>query len=390
LAKDTYYIFDEKGEYCNFSGTGNTFNCNNPTVSQFIIDSLSYWTDEMQVDGFRFDLGSIFTRGPDGLVMKEPPLLELMRKAPALQNTLFIAEAWDAAGLYQVGSFPGEKRWSEWNGKYRDTVRRFIKGTDGEIASFMQAICGSQELYFENTPLQSINFITCHDGFSLHDLVSYQEKHNEMNKENNKDGMNDNQNWNCGTEGSTIDKEILLLRNRQMKNFQMVLLLSVGVPMMLMGDEYGHTKQGNNNTYCQDNNLNYFLWDELENKKDLFQFVKKLISFRKEKKDLFCRDSFLSEKDVTWINVDWAPSNHFLSFILKDHKQGKDCLIAFNAHHLPIEFQLPSYTKWSRVADTALSSPLDFIEEIDKRPKLKDTYLIGPRSAIIAEAIYSR
>ncbi len=387
LAKNTYYSFDKKGDYFNFSGTGNTLNCNNPVTAKFIVDSLIYWADEMQVDGFRFDLASIFTRGPDGLVMDNPPLLELIRKAPLLQESLLIAEAWDAVGLYQVGSFPGEKRWSEWNGKYRDTVRKFIKGTDGQLPSFMQALCGSQDLYFKNSPLQSINFITAHDGYTLRDLVSYQEKHNEANKEQNKDGMNDNESWNCGIEGETEDKTISLLRNQQMKNFQMALLLSLGIPMIFMGDEYGHTKQGNNNTYCLDNKLNWFLWDELEKNQELFRFMKNLIQFRKEKSSLFCKSSFLTEKDITWLNTDLGPENRIISYILKDPLEGKDCLIIFNADYQPVNFSLPSHSVWVRVADTALSSPLDFIEEKDKRPRLIETYLIAPRSAIIAEAL---
>ncbi len=390
LAKHTYYSFDEEGEYFNFSGTGNTFNCNNPVTSKLIVDSLSYWASEMQIDGFRFDLASIFTRGPDGKVMEKPPLLELIQEAPLLQNSLLIAEAWDAGGLYQVGSFPGEKRWSEWNGQYRDTVRKFIKGTDGQVPSFMQALCGSQELYFKNSPLQSINFITAHDGYTLNDLVSYQQKHNEANKENNKDGANDNESWNCGVEGDTEDKAILLLRMQQIKNFQMALLLSLGIPMIFMGDEYGHTKHGNNNTYCLDNQLNWFLWDELEKNKELFRFMKNLIQFRKEKSSFFCKSSFLIEKDIEWLSPNLEEESRFISYIAKDLKEGKDCLIAFNADFHPITISLPTHAVWVRVADTALSSPWDFIEEKDKRPLAIESYLIAPRSAIILEAICSR
>lgn len=390
LAKNTYYSFDANGKYFNFTGTGNTVNCNNPVTKKLIVDSLSYWADEMQVDGFRFDLASIFTRTRDGSVTQNPPLLKLIEKTPVLKDSILIAEAWDAAGLYQVGSFPGGTNWSEWNGKYRDTVRKFIKETDGQVTSFMQALCGSQHLYAESSPLKSINFITAHDGYTLHDLVSYQDKHNALNKENNQDGANDNESWNCGVEGKTKNKSILFLRNQQMKNFQMALLLSLGVPMIFMGDEYGHTKNGNNNTYCLDQKINWFLWDELEHKQDIFRFMRNIILFRKERSHLFCKDSFLSDKDIEWLFADFRPESHFIGYILKDPIKGKDCLVAFNADHKPFNFSLPSHTSWARIVDTALSSPLDFIEDKDKRPLIKDTYLIAPRSAIIAEAIYPR
>jgi len=386
LGRSSYYLIDSGGNYLNFTGTGNTVNANHPITKQLIVDSLSYFAEEMQIDGFRFDLASILTRGENGEVLADPPVLEEIDKAPALKDTVLIAEAWDAAGLYQVGSFPG-KRWAEWNGRYRDIVRKFIKGTDGQVQDFMQALCGSDQLYRGNSPLKSVNFITAHDGFTLYDLVSYQKKHNEANKENNQDGANDNESWNCGTEGETSDKTINFLRMRQMKNFQTALFLSLGIPMILSGDEYAHTKNGNNNTYCQDNTLNYFLWDKLEEQRELLSFTKNLILFRKEKSDLFCRDSFLSEKDIEWLQIDFSPSSRFVGYILKDKQKGKHCLIAFNASESIRNFTIPNSSSWSRVVDTALSYPTDFITDPEKRPRLLDTYLMGPRSAIIAEAI---
>jgi glycogen debranching enzyme GlgX len=387
LSQETYYCQNKEGKFADYTGTGNTFNCNHPIVKQLILDSLTYWVEEMHIDAFRFDLASIFCRSSSGDVLKNPPILDEIRKSQKLQNTLFIAEAWDAAGLYQVGSFPGGKRWSEWNGRYRDTVRKFIKGTDWQVAPFMQALCGSQDLYSRQSPLKSINFITVHDGYTLKDLVSYQNKHNEANKENNADGANDNESWNCGAEGISEDKSILFLRSRQMKNFYLALLVSLGVPMLFMGDEYGHTKNGNNNTYCHDNPINWFLWDELGRNQELFHFVQTLIAYRKERKDLFCKANFLSEKDIHWIDAEWRGPGRFVSYILLDPITKKDCLIAFNASHLPISFSIPKERSWCRIIDTALSYPWDCIKEPEKRPKLPTTYLIAPRSALLAEAI---
>lgn len=387
LSKESYYCLDSKGDYLDYSGTGNTFNTNNPIAKQLILDSLIYWTEEMQVDGFRFDLASIFCRGPQGELLKNSPILEEIRKSPSLQESTLIAEAWDAAGLYQVGSFPGGKRWSEWNGRYRDTMRRFIKGTDWQVAPFMQALCGSQDLYSKNSPLKSINFVTAHDGYTLHDLVSFQNKHNEDNRENNLDGANNNESWNCGVEGKSEDPSILLLRNKQMKNFYLALFVSLGVPMFLMGDEYGHTKEGNNNTYCHDTPLNWFDWDALVKNKELFHFVQTLIEYRKERSSLFCKENFLTEKDIDWIDADWKGSGRFVSYVLIDPIENKDCLIAFNASHEPISFTVPSHRAWKRIVDTALSYPWDCLKNQEKRPTLPTTYLIAPWSALLAEAV---
>jgi isoamylase/glycogen operon protein len=394
LDPKAYYLIDEKGEYYNFSGTGNTMNCNHPATSRLIIDSLSYWAQEMQVDGFRFDLASIFTRGEDGAPIVHPPLLEAIEKTKALKDCLFIAEAWDAAGLYQVGSFPGKKGWAEWNGFYRDTVRDFIKGTPGKVGDFANVLCGSQHLYWKHSPMKSINFITAHDGYSLKDLVSYQEKHNLANGEENQDGSNDNRSWNCGIEGPTALRSIETLRTRQMKNFVTSLLLSLGIPMILMGDEYGHTRQGNNNPYCQDNELNWFLWDELEKNADFFRFFKKMIQLRKLHSSLFCKESFFSKEDVIWhgkkpLSPDWSSESRFLAYSLKDSIQKKELFISFNAEEKSVLLCLPpSLDKpWKQIVDTSLASPYDFIEREGKRPICSRSYLLHPYSAFIAERV---
>lgn len=275
LDNSTYYLLSSRGEYLNYSGCGNTLQANHVVVRSFILDSLRYWVEQMHVDGFRFDLASILTRDKDGSVLSNPPLIEEISKDPVLAHVKMIAEAWDAAGLYQVGSFPSFGKWAEWNGRYRDTVRRFWKGAGGQTGIFATRLCGSEDLYGLRSPYHSINFVTAHDGFSLHDLVSYNTKHNLANGESNRDGSNDGESWNHGIEGPTSDPNILHLRERQLRNFFFTLLTSQGVPMLLMGDEYGHTKQGNNNTWSHDNRLNWFQWDTLDQHPSLFAFCQK-------------------------------------------------------------------------------------------------------------------
>ena len=260
----TYYMLTPEGYYFNFSGTGNTLNCNNPVVRGMVLDALRYWAAEYHIDGFRFDLAAILGRDQDGAPMLNPPLLEVLAHDPVLAKCKLIAEAWDAGGLYQVGSFPAFGRWSEWNGKYRDTLRRWIKGDGGLASELALRLQGSPDLYASRGPTASINFITCHDGFTLMDMVSYNDKHNEANGENNNDGANDNNSWNSGWEGETDDPEIKALRFRQMKNAFALLMVSQGVPMLLMGDEMGHTQRGNNNLYCHDNELSWLDWNLLE------------------------------------------------------------------------------------------------------------------------------
>ncbi len=336
LENTVYYMLSPDGEYYNFSGCGNTFNCNTPVVRELIRDSLRYWVVEMHVDGFRFDLASILVRSHDGIPLANPPLIEALSQDPILADTKLIAEAWDAGGLYQVGSFPGKGVWAEWNGKFRDDVRSFMKGSDGIVGTLATRISGSEDLYgkghFSN---KSINFITCHDGFTLADLVSYNGKHNENNGEGNRDGDNNNLSWNCGAEGATDDPAILGLRERQRKNFHVALMVSQGVPMILMGDEYGHTKGGNNNTWGHDSRLNWFQWDTLEKNAPFFRFYQQMIAFRKAHPVLM-RGSFLSQKEITWHGTepekaDWSGKNRFLACSLHDAPNHYTLYIAFNA-----------------------------------------------------------
>jgi glycogen operon protein len=277
----TYYLLTPDGGYINYSGCGNTMNCNNPVVRNLMLGCLIYWVAAFHVDGFRFDLASILSRDEKGVPMMNPPLLESIACDEVLGKTLLIAEAWDAGGLYQVGTFPAYGRWSEWNGMYRDCLRRFIKGEAERLPELILRIRGSDDLYRQRGPTASINFVTCHDGFTLYDLVSYNEKHNWDNGEENRDGTNDNASWNCGAEGSTDDPEIIALRMRQMKNMLTVLLTSRCIPMLLSGDEFANTQYGNNNAYCQDNEISWLDWNQLERYRDLYDYVRRLIAFRK-------------------------------------------------------------------------------------------------------------
>lgn len=281
---NVYYLLTPQGKYYNFSGCGNTLNCNHPIVQQLIMECLHYWVTDYRVDGFRFDLASILGRNEDGSPMNRPPLLKSLAFDPILGNVKLIAEAWDAGGLYQVGSFPAWNRWAEWNGKYRDDLRGFLKGDFGMAATCAQRITGSKDLYDPENRGEnaSINFFTCHDGFTLHDLYSYNQKHNEANGWNNTDGSDDNRSWNCGAEGDTDDPEVLRLRMRMIKNACAVLMCSRGTPMFLAGDEFGNTQFGNNNAYCQDNLISWLDWSLLEKNQELFAFFSFMIHFRLE------------------------------------------------------------------------------------------------------------
>lgn len=282
LDNNVYYMLTPDGRYYNFSGVGNTLNCNHPTVRQFILDCLRYWVVEYRVDGFRFDLASILGRDEDGGPLSEPPLLESLAFDPILGRVKLIAEAWDAGGMYQVGSFPSWNRWAEWNGKYRDDLRRFLKGDAGLAQAAVQRICGSPDLYPpDKRQNASVNFLTCHDGFTLYDLYAYNQKHNEANGWGNTDGANDNNSWNCGVEGETDEPAVLALRDRLRKNAFAVLLCSRGAAMFLAGDEFGNTQFGNNNAYCQDNEVSWLDWGRLEQNQDLFRFVQQMIALRK-------------------------------------------------------------------------------------------------------------
>ena len=286
-----YYMLTPDGNYYNFSGCGNTLNCNHPVVQQLILECLRYWTINYRVDGFRFDLASILGRNEDGSPMNNPPLLRTLADDSILSNVKLIAEAWDAGGLYQVGSFPASGRWAEWNGRYRDSLRSYLKGDSWNAWDAAWSISGSGDLYggyYDNTHSNyagynsCVNFLTCHDGFTLYDLYAYNDKHNEANGWNNTDGANDNRSWNCGTEGETDDPEVLSLRRRMIRNACAVLMCSRGTPMFLAGDEFGNTKFGNNNSYCQDNITSWLDWRMLEKNKDLFEFFKFMIAFRKK------------------------------------------------------------------------------------------------------------
>ncbi|MBS0616393.1 MAG: glycogen-debranching protein, partial [Verrucomicrobia bacterium] len=385
LSNCSYYILGPKGEYYNYTGCGNTVSCNHPITRKMILDSLRYWVGEMHVDGFRFDLASILTRDTTGAVLSNPPIIESIASDPILANCKLIAEAWDAAGLYQVGSFPAHERFAEWNGKYRDTIRRFIKGTDNEGGNFSSAICGSQELYAHSgrKPYHSINFITSHDGFTLRDLVSYNQKHNEENGERNQDGMNDNDSWNCGEEGLSNKPAVNELRERQMRNFIVTLFTSIGTPMLLMGDEYGHTRKGNNNTYCHDNDLNWFLWDKLKENEAFYTFVKQMIAFRKTQ-GLLRRTEFLTESDVDWHGVmtdqpDWSATSRFIAYTLKESGEPK-IYIAYNASNEKCSVKLPdppAHAAWKLVVDTNQG----FFEEPQN---IQEIYPMEPYSALIA------
>ena len=353
----TYYLLTPDGEYVNFSGCGNTMNCNKAVVRNHILDCLRYWVAAYHIDGFRFDLASILTRDKKGNPMVYPPLIDTLAHDAVLGSTRLIAEAWDAGGLYQVGNFPSWRRWSEWNGKYRDCLRRFVKGDAGCAPELYSRIAGSEDLYNSRGPAASINFITCHDGFTMYDLVSYNEKHNEANGEDNRDGADCNDSWNCGAEGDTDIPEILALRMRQIRNFQTLLLTSRGVPMLLSGDEFANTQYGNNNTYCQDNKISWLDWNCLDTNKDLFTYVKTLIALRAAHPVLRA-PHFDSEENGTGYpelsfhsTAPWeldrdAPALTFAVLYAEDHvkyKTEKDAFlyILVNAHWEEQTFTLP-------------------------------------------------
>ncbi|UCF38409.1 MAG: glycogen debranching protein GlgX [Acidobacteriota bacterium] len=398
LENSVYYILEsDRSRYANYSGTGNTLNANNSIVRRMIIDSLHYWVEEMHVDGFRFDLASILSRDPDGTPMADPPILWDIESDPILSGTKLIAEAWDAAGLYQVGTFVGD-RWKEWNGKFRDELRGFFRGESGKVPLLKHRLLASPDIYGhkDREPEQSINFITCHDGFTLNDLVSYNEKHNEANGENNRDGTNYNLSWNCGVEGPTDDPEIEALRNRQIKNFLTITLLSLGVPMILMGDEARRTQLGNNNSYCQDNETSWFDWGLLDRYPDIHRFVKRLIKFRLTL-DAVQLDHGMSLLElietakVQWHGVnpfepDYSEDSRSLAFSLINLQETRRLYVALNAFWEPLEFRLPPTVgrfRWRKVIDTALSPPND-ISDLRSAPVLREPRcLLQPRSVAV-------
>ena len=394
-----------EGYYFNFSGTGNTLNCNHPVVRNMVLDCLRYWASEYHIDGFRFDLAAILGRAPDGSPLNNPPLLESLAYDPVLAKCKLVAEAWDAGGLYQVGSFPAYGRWAEWNGKYRDSARRFLKGDAGMAGALSECIQGSPGLYSTRGTTGGINFITCHDGFTLYDLFAYNEKHNDANGENNNDGNNDNDSWNCGCEGPSDDTAINELRHRQVKNALSILMVSQGVPMILMGDEMGRTQYGNNNTYCHDNDLNWLNWNLKEENKDIFNFAKHIIHFRNAHPALRNRNHFSNNDykatgyaDISYHGVsawyaDWSASSRVFAFMLDGNyaKNGtvKDdyIYVAINMYWDGLSFeipQLPNGLSWHISANTGVSSPNDFYpvgEEVVAENQ--SSFTIGGRSMII-------
>ncbi|MBQ2627685.1 MAG: glycogen debranching enzyme, partial [Eubacterium sp.] len=398
----TYYLLTPDGHYYNFSGCGNTMNCNHPVVRNFVLDCLRYWVSAYHVDGFRFDLASIMSRDEDGTPMMDPPLLDLIAHDAVLGRSILIAEAWDAGGLYQVGTFPSWKRWSEWNGKYRDCVRRFIKGDAGCAPELYERIGGSEDLYRGRSPMASVNFITCHDGFTLYDLVSYNEKHNEDNGEDNRDGTNDNDSWNCGAEGATRDPEINALRFRQMKNMLTILFTSRGIPMLLSGDEFANTQFGNNNAYCQDNEISWLNWNGRTRHPELFDYVRRLIAFRKAH-PVLRRSRFDAGYNGTgypelsfhgtkpWELERSASTLSFAYLYAEDHekyKTEKDCFIyvMVNAHWEPHIFELPvipAGMQWHLAFDSS-----GFSEEAGQEPvnRRQDAAELGARTSVVLVA----
>ena len=400
LANDFYYILEPDGAgYANHTGCGNTLNANNPIVRRLIVDSLHYWVEEMHVDGFRFDLASILARDERGRPHENPPILWDIDSDPVLAGTKLIAEAWDAAGLYQVGSFVGDS-WKEWNGRFRDDVRSFLRGDSGMVSSFASRLLGSPDIYGheEREPEQSINFVTCHDGFTLNDLVSYDHKHNEANGEGNRDGSDDNRSWNCGVEGPSDDPAVEKLRNRQVKNFLTVTLLSLGVPMIVMGDEVRRSQGGNNNAYCQDNETSWFDWSLLKKHADLLRFFKLLTARRllrgtEHERQRLSLNRLIGMASKAWHGTrldqpDWSEHSRSLALTV-DLRQDKFRLhLILNAYWEPLDFELPPCAggrrkDWRRWVDTARETPDDIVPW-EKSPGVSgSTYRAEARSVVI-------
>lgn len=385
LDNEIYYLLDQQGNYMNYSGCGNTVNCNHPIVRDLILTCLRFWVADMHVDGLRFDLASILGRDRQGKVLVDPPLIETIAEDGVLADTKLIAEPWDAAGLYQVGGFPFGKRWSEWNGQYRDIVRRFWKGEENTVGPLATRLCGSADLYQTEGrgPRNSVNFITCHDGFTLWDLVSYESKHNLDNGEEGKDGCPNNHSFNCGEEGPSTNPIVLQLRERQARNLMATLFLSQGVPMLLGGDEFLRTQKGNNNAWCQDNLTSWFDWNMLEEPRNaaFLRFTRLLIAFRKRQPALR-RRGFLDDSSIQWHGiepgeVDFSPSSRFVALTLDGGRTGRDpgadIYMALNAGDKPVKPLLPlppSTRTWQRVIDTGLPSPADIVEA-EQGPEIK-------------------
>lgn len=395
-----YYLLTPDGKYYNFSGCGNTLNCNHPIVQQMILECLRYWVTAYRVNGFRFDLASILGRNEDGSPMNKPPLLQSLAFDPILGNVKLIAEAWDAGGLYQVGNFPSWSRWAEWNGRYRDDMRSFLKGDYWTIDTAAKRLTGSLDLYDpENRGHDaSVNFLTCHDGFTLYDLYSYSQKHNEANGWDNTDGTDDNKSWNCGVEGETDNPEINRFRLRMIKNACAVLMCSRGTPMFLAGDEFGNTQFGNNNPYCQDNPISWLNWDLIKKNEEIYNFFKFMIQFRKNhpiiRRDTAassCGFPFVSEHGATPWDNRFTPESKILGIMFagrKEEIQEDDIIyVAINVHWEPHEISLPILPEsafWHIAVNTDAKTPeLEFYQEDSKMPLCNGQFLLTPRSCTI-------
>lgn len=401
LDNSTYYILQaDRSRYANYSGTGNTLNGNHPIVRRMILNSLRYWVEQMHVDGFRFDLAAILERDESGNLMPNPPVLWDIDSDPALAGTKLIAEAWDAAGLYQVGSFLGDN-WREWNGRFRDDVRSFLRGDSGSVGQLADRLVGSPQIYGhkQREAEASINFVTCHDGFTLNDLVSYNQKHNQANREGNHDGPDDNRSFNWGVEGPTDHPEVEKLRNRQVKNFFTVTMMSLGLPMILMGDEVRRTQCGNNNPYCQDNETSWFDWALVGKHADLHRFVRLLNAHRLRVSDSELQNlslnQLLQESHRVWHGVklgapDWSFDSHSLACGVACLSDTLFVYTILNAYWEPLEFELPPVSQaagpWRRLLDTSLDPPEDIVDWQGAPKIATPTYRAQPRSVVVLRA----
>jgi isoamylase len=387
----TYYFLvpGDLQYYRNYSGCGNTFNCNHPIAVKLIVESLRYWVREAHVDGFRFDEGSILSRDENGQISVHPPVVWAIELEDDLADTKMIAEAWDAAGLYQVGGFPGD-RWSEWNGRYRDDIRSFVKSDPGMVGAVASRMAGSSDLYQADgrLPTNSINFINCHDGFTLNDLVSYNQKHNQVNGENNNDGNNDNRSWNCGAEGASHDPAVEALRSRQVRNFAAILMLSRGVPMFVAGDEVRRTQQGNNNAYCQDNAVSWFDWTLVEKNANVRRFFKRMIEFRKAHAAVRCA-RFFAPNEIAWHgtqlnNPNWYdPNERTLAMTLPGSGGDVSIHVMLNMYWESLDFELPTDRSWFKSVDTAATPPHDIEDPGSETPVTGSTYSVQSRSVVV-------
>lgn len=376
-----FYMLPENARryYMDFSGVGNTLNANHPLVSYLVIDVLRHWVMQMHVDGFRFDLASILGRDVDGSLLHNAPLLERIAEDPILRDVKIIAEAWDAGGAYQVGSF-SERRWIEWNGRFRDDVRRFWLGEPGTMGRFANRICGSSDLYQRSGkgPENSLNFVTCHDGFTLNDLVSYHQKHNEQNGENGRDGTDANYSDNCGVEGPSGDPAVERLRKGLIKTFLLTLFISRGIPMLSGGDEFRRTQRGNNNAYCQDNDISWFDWKFAEKHREIYRFAKGMIAFRRAH-SVLRKEAFYTDADIKWFSPqgatpEWSDPRQKSFACLIVGESEPDLFLMFNADTEPVDYSIPSPRGdriWRLAVDTSRPAPEDLYES-GEEPSMQD------------------